>query len=449
MTCTDKFHRPISLPENAEACDFSSDAFLGFKVSREIEENIKQYIETDANILFAYVRDNMPVWSFGCLYAVCRMITDNAINTKTVEIAVSALTMLNDLRYSVGEKKRSHILHIIRNELSRLFQGLPLLGKSEKITDNNYRLIDFHARDTLRAPKNNETTLVINAHGFPAEGDACDASLLMHAYMKGWRRFISFGCIGQRYVGTGLGPDTDDVVIDVYDSSGDYLASGIDGLKITVHNNAQDQLGQIIKRGTLVIYGDVGQTFLYGAKGGAIYVMGNAAGRPLINSVGKPRVIINGTCLDFLAESFMAGDPHNEGGFVILNGVRFDDDGRLIEMNEPYPGSNIFSLASGGAIYIRDPRNTLVKQQLNGGVIEKMNEKDWDLILPYLKENERLFNIKIEDLLTVKGERIDPLKVYRKVVPFVSAKLAGDKLAATIDDEFVEEEVVYETNVGA
>ena len=44
-------------------------------------------------------------------------------------------------------------------------------------------------------------------------------------------------------------------------------------------------------------------------------------GRPLINSVGRPKVVINGTCLDFLAESFMAGDPHNGGGFVVLNGL--------------------------------------------------------------------------------------------------------------------------------
>ncbi len=163
---------------------------------------------------------------------------------------------------------------------------------------------------------------MIDAFGFPPEGEQSDASLLMDAYMKGWRRFISFGCIGQRYIGNGLGPETDDVTIDVYGSSGDYLASGIDGMTIAVHGNAQDQLGQIIKRGKLVIYGDVGQTFLYGAKGGEIYVMGNAAGRPLINSVGKPRVVINGTCLDFLGESFMAGDPHNGGGFVVLNGVQ-------------------------------------------------------------------------------------------------------------------------------
>ena len=150
-----------------------------------------------------------------------------------------------------------------------------------------YRLIDFASRGALRAPLQNETTLVIDAFGFPPEGEKSDASLLMDAYMKGWRRFISFGCIGQRYIGNGLGPETDDVTIDVYDSSGDYLASGIDGMTIAVHGNAQDQLGQIIKRGKLVIYGDVGQTFLYGAKGGEIYVMGNAAGRPLINSVGK------------------------------------------------------------------------------------------------------------------------------------------------------------------
>ena len=103
----------------------------------------------------------------------------------------------------------------------------------------------------------------------------------------------------------------------------------MDGLEIQVHGNAQDQLGQILKSGKMVVHGDVGQTFLYGAKGGHVYVMGNAAGRPLINAVGKPRVVINGTCLDFLAESFMAGNPLKGGGFAVLNGMAFDDQGRL------------------------------------------------------------------------------------------------------------------------
>ena len=199
--------------------------------------------------------------------------------------------------------------------------------------------------------------------------------------------------------------NTDDVRIDVYGSTGDYLASGIDGMAIQVHGNAQDQLGQIMKRGKLVVHGDVGQTFMYGAKGGEVYVLGNAAGRPLINAVGRPRVVINGTALDFLAESFMAGDPFKGGGFVIVNGMEYDARGRIRPQATPYPGSNLFSLASGGAIYIRDPYNQLVDEQLNGGELVPLSDADWQLILPYLQENERLFDIAIEQGPPHRGRR--------------------------------------------
>jgi glutamate synthase domain-containing protein 3 len=175
----------------------------------------------------------------------------------------------------------------------------------------------------------------------------------------------------------------------------------------------------------MVVYGDVGQTFMYGAKGGSVYVLGNAAGRPLINSVGRPRVVINGTCLDFLAESFMAGDVFDGGGFVILNGISFDDNGRMVAMREPYPGSNLFSLASGGAIYLRDPEKQLVQQQLNGGQFTEVTDRDWAIILPYLEENERLFGIKVDELLTVKGQPRAPADVYRKVAPVILAALAA------------------------
>jgi glutamate synthase domain-containing protein 3 len=162
----------------------------------------------------------------------------------------------------------------------------------------------------------------------------------------------------------------------------------------------------------------VGQTFLYGAKGGEIYVMGNAAGRPLINAVGRPKVVINGTALDYLAESFMAGDPHNGGGFVVLNGLEFDDEGKPRPQTTPYPGSNLFSLASGGAIYVRDPHRMLVEEQLNGGALDDLTRDDWRLILPFLRENENLFGISVEEhLLTVDGVKKTPGEVYWKIVP--------------------------------
>jgi glutamate synthase domain-containing protein 3 len=267
----------------------------------------------------------------------------------------------------------------------------------------------------LRGPEPGEQTLVVDACGLASEGEESAARLLCLAHQLGWQRFIAFDWRGGRFAGCGLGPGTDDVRLDIYGDAGDYLGSGLDGGDVCVHGDAQDQVGQILKRGRLVIHGDVGQTFLYGAKGGEIFVLGSAAGRPLINAVGHPRAVINGTCLDYLAESFMAGDPLNGGGFAILNGMTFDGTGQLVELDTPYPGGNLFSLASGGAIYLRDPHGRVDDDQLNGGRFVPLSEADWNLIEPYLRENEALFGIQLADLLRVDGEIESPSRVYRKV----------------------------------
>ena len=200
----------------------------------------------------------------------------------------------------------------------------------------------------------------------------------------------------------------------------------MDGAEMHVHTNGQDQLGQILSDGKLVVHGDVGQTFLYGGKGGEAFILGNAAGRPLINAVGRPKVVINGTCLDYLAESFMAGNPLYGGGFAIVNGITFDGAGEPLELKEPYPGGNLFSLASGGAIYIRDPHKQVGEDQLNGGRLSRLTDADWNLILPYLEENERLFGVSVEGfLLKVDGVRKPPSDVYRKIEAVPLITLAG------------------------
>jgi hypothetical protein len=112
----------------------------------------------------------------------------------------------------------------------------------------------------------------------------------------------------------------------------------------------------------------------------------------------------------------MAGDPLQGGGFVVLNGIEFDENGTIREQPIPYPGSNLFSLASGGAIYVRDPYQKLMAEQLNGGEFVSLTPDDWNLILPYLKENERLCDRSIErDLLTTWGYLKEPQEIYRKV----------------------------------
>jgi glutamate synthase domain-containing protein 1 len=283
--------------------------------------------------------------------------------------------------------------------------------------------IDYSSRGKLAS---GDGLLAVDASGFPPEGPESLSIFLTRAYHLGWRRISVYRCRGQRFIGCGFGAGAS-ARIDVYGSPGDYLGSGNDGLEIHVHASAQDQVAQIMKGGRLVIHGDVGQTFLYAAKGGEVFVLGSAAGRPLINAVGKPRVVINGTCLDYLAESFMAGDPLHGGGFVIVNGIRPSGPGAFVELESPYPGANLFSLASGGAIYLRDPRHVVEAEQLNGGHFAPFAPEDWDLIRPYLEQNEKLFGVSVAGLLTHDGRPCPPERIYRKVAPSkIRALIAHD-----------------------
>jgi len=402
LTCTDKFGNLKQVkPGNRPAVPESvgSDRSVGSLLSDE------------SGVVFY---DAARADDCKNLLGVCSGIASRALADSERTAAINGLTLLIDRRYPTGENKRSSILQILMQSLSEVLAGVPSIAGEPA---SRYAKVDWETRDALREPAGPEEVLVVNAHDFRPEGDDCDARLVVRASELGWRRFICHGYVGQRFLGCGLGPATNDIVIDAYGSSGDYLASGLDGATVVVHGNAQDQVAQILKEGRLVVHGDVGQTFMYGAKGGSVFVKGNAAGRPLINAVGRPKAVINGTCLDFLAESFMAGDPLNGGGFVILNGIRFDDDSNIVDLDAPYPGSNLFSLASGGAIYVRDPHRLLEDEQLNGGEYFDLTDADWKLIEPYLAENERLFGIPVSRLLTVGGELLEPARVYRKVAP--------------------------------
>ena len=423
LSCADKFGHQVKLDVGNVRCDQvkreTPIEIVAAGMRKAVQEALKQGRAQD---LFTHVVQNLPNWPASGLHDLCDRIVESCDNGRSKATAIEALTLLYDRRFDTGDKRRSTVLPVLEETLMRLFDASPLLGQPG---EGSFRRLNWTNREAIVAPQAGEEVLVIDAEKFPPEGDDCDAIYLRRAFQAGWRRFIVYRLRGQRFTGVGLGPGTDGLRIDTYGSSGDYLASGMDGEEIRVHGNAQDQVGQIAKRGKLVIFGDVGQTFMYGGKGGEVYVMGNGAGRPLINAVGRPRVVINGTCLDFLAESFMAGDPLNGGGFVIVNGIEFDRRGKLVPLATPYPGSNLFSLASGGAIYIRDPHKKVVEQQLNGGVFGPVTDADWRVMRPYLEENERLFGIAIEDLLTVNGKRLQPVDVYRKVSAVSLAVLAS------------------------
>jgi glutamate synthase domain-containing protein 1/glutamate synthase domain-containing protein 3 len=353
----------------------------------------------------------LPAWGPEGLEAFLAALKARATGDPGRDLAFAVLTRLMDHPSRIAPLKRSYVLALLDRGLDELVELV-----RRQPSDGYVWIGPDGPTSTVPAALSTQRTVVLDARGWPPDGPSSLARAIVDLYHKGARRFTVVNGRGHRFVGCGLGPGSKDVRIDVFGSSGDYLASGIDGAEVVVHGSAQDQVAQILKDGRLVIHGDVGQTFMYGAKGGDVFVRGGAAGRPLINGVGRPRVVINGTCLDYLAESFMAGDPLNGGGFVVLNGIGSDEDGNLAELESPYPGGNIFSLASGGAVYVRDPHGQLGDEQLNGGQLEELTPADWELIRPYLEQNERLFDIPLSWLLTVDGVATAPEQVYRKIV---------------------------------
>jgi len=412
LTCTDKFGTPVTAAAHQRHLD--RERLDSTRVSDDFRREVRDHLyhafdDGGAPTAYQWAASALRDWDYDQMAAFIKTTTEfGCCDSAEWDFGRETLTLLRDRRYDPGDKRCASLLTLIDDGLATLFTNPPPKGRTNL-------QITHSTRHTLRPPAPGDAALLIDATSFPPEGNECAAELLKAAYRLGWRRFIAYNWRGGRFAACGLGPNTAGVRMDLYGDVGDYLASGLDGAEVHVHGDAQDQVGQIFKDGRLVIHGDVGQTFLYGAKGGEIYVRGSAAGRPLINAVGRPRAVINGTCLDYLAESFMAGDPLNGGGFVILNGVAFDEHGRMVELETPYPGGNLFSLASGGAIYLRDPHGKVEADQLNGGHLVRLTHADWRLIRPYLLKNEALFGISVDALLTVDGERRVPAQVYRKV----------------------------------
>ncbi len=416
LACSDKFGCPVAIEEIARPyraggwADGQRGRGAVVSTAGALRSRELLPIRPSAHPpIFEQVVAQLPARSYEDVIAQLGALTARLDDDPARRLALDTLTLLIDRRYPTGNLRRSSLLTLYDQALAELFDAIRVAPSPAYA---------FQARgSTLAEPTSPDQAVVVDARGFEPQGRDSLALEIVRLAAQGFRHIVVVHARGHRFIGNGLGPDSDGVRIEVYGSSGDYLASGIDGAEVMVHGTAQDQLAQIMKRGRLVVYGDVGQTFMYAAKGGEVYVLGSAAGRPLINAAGHPRVIINGTCLDYLAESFMAGDPLEGGGFVILNGVMFGPDARLVELETPYPGGNLFSLASGGAIFVRDPYGRLGEDQLNGGEFVPFEARHWELVRPLLEENERLFGIPVARLLQVDGTTAPPERVYRAIVP--------------------------------
>jgi glutamate synthase domain-containing protein 1/glutamate synthase domain-containing protein 3 len=410
LTCTDKFGKLISTNNNHQCCSKTRSSSPS---SSTIDDKLKQ--KPTGTDLFKYATKNVRDWT---LQEVCSFIESlrkyceegDAEKSAVVE----AFTLLLDRRYDVGEKARTDITSLVEGKLFDTFSS----SQSASDAKGKYALIRFRDRNNLQSPAHPDQSLLIDVSDFAPEGSQGLCELTENACKLGWKNIVAYNFRGQRDFGAGL-ITRDRVRIDVYGRVGDCLAAFADGPEFYVHESAQDSVAYCFRSGKLVVFGDAGKAFEYGAKGGVTFVLGDLIDRPLINSVGSTTAVVNGSCKDYMGESCMAAR-----GLTIVNGVMFNEHGKLLEQETPYPGGNLFPLAAASVVYLRDPRKTVGEDQLNGGRIDTISDEDWEKMLPLLEENEKLFGIKVEDLLTVDSVLKTPECIYRKVVPVEVAALA-------------------------
>lgn len=146
------------------------------------------------------------------------------------------------------------------------------------------------------------------------------------------------GCIGQRYIATGLS----DKKITIHGTPGNALGAYLNGGEVTVYGNAQDATGDTMNGGTIVIHGNAGDATGYAMRGGCIYVKGNTGYRAGIHMKAyldlKPVIVVGGRAGSFLGE-------YQAGGIIVVLGQ--NDDGLPIMNN--FCGTGMH----GGTMYLR------------------------------------------------------------------------------------------------
>ena len=157
------------------------------------------------------------------------------------------------------------------------------------------------------------------------------------------------GCLGQRFIGAGMGARK----LRIHGIPGNALGAYLNGAEIEVFGNAQDAVGDTMNAGTILVHGSIGDTAGYAMRGGRIFVRGSAGYRAGIHmkeyKEHVPVLIIGGRAGSFLGE-------YQAGGSIVVLG--FEGKGPIVS-NFPCTGMH------GGRLFLRsDCRDVRFPEQV-------------------------------------------------------------------------------------
>ena len=191
------------------------------------------------------------------------------------------------------------------------------------------------------------------------------------------------GCIGQRFIATGMSNKH----ITVKGIPGNALGAYLDGAIIDVHSNAQDTVGDTMNDGKIIVHGNIGDAAGYAMRGGKMFIKGNAGYRAGIHmkeyKEKKPVMIIGGHAGSFLGE-------YQAGGIIVVLGLT-DNKAKLVG-NFPCTGMH------GGKIYLRGDVSD-ISFPMNV-CASPAGPKDLEYIKDDLTEYCELFDYDIREILS-------------------------------------------------
>lgn len=185
----------------------------------------------------------------------------------------------------------------------------------------------------------------------------------------------------QRYLGCAM-PEGKELYI--HGIPGNDMAAYMDGGRIEVFGNAQDQIGNTMNHGTVIVHGRCGDAAGYAMRGGSIFIRDDCGWRVGIHMKQfqdrRPNVVIGGNAGNFLGE-YLAG------GVIVLLGT---------------PGDYLATGMHGGVIYLR--RKLDDAQVLPGLMQEPVDQDDLAILVPLLEEYNEHFAEELGAPIDASGE---------------------------------------------
>lgn len=382
------------------------DARTDFVVSDDIMSDLEARLN-DAPAVVSWTRQSLSSWDFETYGGVLHHLVTKKNNRASISTLINILTRLIDtLRTMPTETMaKSSLTDMTRFFLYDVFDQI-----TETAPDRYHRVRktdDFSLKATRNDLDMEDATLVIDATGFEPEGTDPSqslAALLSAAYDEGWRHFILYRVRGQRLISTAVmghdSTDTDDVVMDVYGTPGEYFAAFMQGGTIRLHGNAQNFTAMGMHHGTLQVFGHAGKVCGYAAKGGHVTILGDIVDRAWTNSVNDSRcqsleVNILGSASKYAGESLMGGD-------FFFGGLYFDTTGTLRIQPRPYRGTKLLGGASRGHMLFFDPNDQLDPHQYGHGRLLEIEPETWPRWQQKIASTLQLAGVPV----TIEGERV-------------------------------------------